>query len=64
MLVSCLAYSLTLKMKKISSSEMLVDFWRTTQRFIPEDTTLHLKFGFQHLRMIKDVPELVFKKNF
>jgi hypothetical protein len=37
MLVSCLAYSLTLKMEAACSSEMSVDFQRTTRRDIPED---------------------------
>jgi hypothetical protein len=40
MLVSCLAYSLTLKMEAIYSSEMSVDFQWTTQHYIPEDSTL------------------------
>jgi hypothetical protein len=34
----CLAYSWTLKMEKISSSETSVDFHRTTQSYIPEDS--------------------------
>jgi hypothetical protein len=38
-LVTCLAYS-TLKMKAICSSETSVDFQRTTQRYILEDSTL------------------------
>jgi hypothetical protein len=40
-LVSCSAYSSTLKMEAICSSETSVDFQRTTQRYIPEDGTLH-----------------------
>jgi hypothetical protein len=40
MLASCSAYSSTLKMQAICSSEMLVDFQRTTRRYIPEDSTL------------------------
>jgi hypothetical protein len=39
MLVSCLAYSSTLKMKATCSSETSVDFQRTTQRYIPEKRT-------------------------
>jgi hypothetical protein len=39
-LVSCLTYSSTLKMKVICSSETLVDFQRTTRRYIPEYSTL------------------------
>jgi hypothetical protein len=41
-LVSCLAYSSTLKTESISSSETVVDFQQTTQRYIPEDRTLRL----------------------
>jgi hypothetical protein len=39
--VSCLAYS-TMKMEAICSSETSVDFQRTTRRYIPEDSTLHI----------------------
>jgi hypothetical protein len=38
MLVSCLAYSLTLKMEAVLSSETAMDFYRTTRRYIPEDS--------------------------
>jgi hypothetical protein len=41
MLVFCLTYSLALNMDAIYSSETSVDFHRTTQRYISEDTTLH-----------------------
>jgi hypothetical protein len=40
MLVSCLAYCLALEIEATCSSEMLVDFQRTTQHCIPEDRTL------------------------
>jgi hypothetical protein len=40
-LISYLAYSLTLKMEATCSSKMSVDFEWTTQRYIPEDRTLH-----------------------
>jgi hypothetical protein len=40
-LVSCSAYSSTLKMEAMCSSETSVDFQRTTRRYIPEDSTLH-----------------------
>jgi hypothetical protein len=40
-LVSCSAYSSTLKMKATSSSETLVHSQRTTRRYITEDRTLH-----------------------
>jgi hypothetical protein len=39
-LVSCLAYSLTLKMRATCSSEMLVDLHLATWHYIPEDRTL------------------------
>jgi hypothetical protein len=41
MLVSCLTYSLTLKMEATCSSKTSDDFQRTTQRYIPEDRTHH-----------------------
>jgi hypothetical protein len=39
-LVSCLAYSLTLKMEATFSPETSLDFQRTTRRYIREDRTL------------------------
>jgi hypothetical protein len=36
-LVSCLAYSSTLKIEATGSSEISVDFQRTTQSYIPQD---------------------------
>jgi hypothetical protein len=41
MLLSCSAYSSTLKMEAICSSETSVHFQQTTRRYIPEDSTLH-----------------------
>jgi hypothetical protein len=43
-LVSCSAYSSTLKMEAIYFSETSVDFQRTTRRYIPQDGTLHERF--------------------
>jgi hypothetical protein len=43
MLVSCLAYSSTLKMEKICSSETLVDFHRITWCYIPEHRTFRVQ---------------------
>jgi hypothetical protein len=40
-LVSCLSYSLTLKMEQLCSSETSVDIQGTTWRYTPEDGTLH-----------------------
>jgi hypothetical protein len=39
--IFCLAYSSTPKMEAIHSFEMLVDFYRTTLRYNPEDRILH-----------------------
>jgi hypothetical protein len=41
MLMSCLAYSLALKMEATCPSETSIDFQRATRRYIPEDRTLH-----------------------
>jgi hypothetical protein len=41
-LVSCSAYSSTLKMEAICSSDTSVDFQRTTCSYIPEDNTLRV----------------------
>jgi hypothetical protein len=40
-LLSCSAYFSTLKMEAICSSVTLVDFQWATQRYIPQDSTLH-----------------------
>jgi hypothetical protein len=45
-LVSCSAYSSTLKMEAICSSETSVYFQRTTRRYMPEDGTLQLPINF------------------
>jgi hypothetical protein len=60
-LVSCLAYSSTLKMEATCSSETSVAFQLTARRHIPEDITLHnhrcenLKFSYK-LLIISYVP--------
>jgi hypothetical protein len=41
-LVSYSAYSSALKMEAMCSSETPVDFQRTTQLYIPEDSTFHI----------------------
>jgi hypothetical protein len=41
LLVSCLAYSSSLKMKVICSSKTLVDFQWITRRYIAENRILH-----------------------
>jgi hypothetical protein len=43
MLVSCLAYSSTLKMEGICSSETSVDSQGATRRYIPGDSTLQFE---------------------
>jgi hypothetical protein len=40
-MVTCLAYSSILKMEAVCSSEMSIYVYRTTQRYIPEDSILH-----------------------
>jgi hypothetical protein len=40
MLVPCVAYSSTRNMEGASSSEISIDFQRTTRRYIPEDRAL------------------------
>jgi hypothetical protein len=39
-LVSCLAYSSTMKMEATCSSEKSVGFQQTTERYIPQDITI------------------------
>jgi hypothetical protein len=39
-----LAYSSALKMEETCSFEIVVDFHRITQSYIPEDGTLHIHF--------------------
>jgi hypothetical protein len=41
MLILCMAYSSTLKLKMIWSSEVSADFYWTTLHWIPEDRTVH-----------------------
>jgi hypothetical protein len=41
MLVSSWAYSSTMKMEAVRSSETSADTQRTTRSYIPEDSTLH-----------------------
>jgi hypothetical protein len=49
-LVSCLAYSYTLKMEATHSSETSVDFQRTTLCYTPKDITLHKeKSSYTHI---------------
>jgi hypothetical protein len=39
-----------MKMEAICSSEMLVDFQRSTQDYIPEDNTLHVYRDFLQIK--------------
>jgi hypothetical protein len=52
-LVYCSAYSSTLKMEAIFSSETSVDFQRTIQRYIPEYSTL-LNHSSENLKYYKN----------
>jgi hypothetical protein len=54
MLVPCSAYSSTLKIEAISSSETSVDFQRTTWRYVPEDRTLKIIANYGMDRLLKD----------
>jgi hypothetical protein len=45
-MVYCLAYSWTLKMEAICSSETSVGFQRTTQLYVPEDSALQVYMPF------------------
>jgi hypothetical protein len=61
MLISCLAYSLTLKMKVPCSSKMSVDFRWTIWCYIPEDRTLFLvisEFPYRSVSHITDTVKL------
>jgi hypothetical protein len=57
MLISCLAYSSTMKMEATCYSETLVDFQRKTRRYIPEDMTNHLDV-YYHFYMTKCWPSI------
>jgi hypothetical protein len=52
MLVSCLVYSLALKIEAIYSCEMLADFQQTARLYILEDITLH-NHNCENLRSLK-----------
>jgi hypothetical protein len=52
MLVSCSAYSSTLKIEAICSSETSVDFERTTLRYIPEDSALRNVISQENVEVI------------
>lgn len=41
-----LTYSLTLKIESVCCSEMLINFYQTTWRHVPEDSTLHTQSVF------------------
>jgi hypothetical protein len=61
MLVSFLAYSSTLKMEATRSSETLVDFQRSTWRYIPEDITLQFIYTSTFPIDFQTQPESLFK---
>jgi hypothetical protein len=54
MLVSCLAYSSTLKMEAICSSKTSADFHRTTRRYIADNRTFQEETTLWILRLIYD----------
>jgi hypothetical protein len=51
-LVSCSAYSSTLKMEALCSSETSVDFQRTTWHYTPKDNTLRKCFSNKTLHRV------------
>jgi hypothetical protein len=55
MLCYCLVYSSTLKTKAVCSCEKYVDFYLTTQRYIPEDRILQRK-KFVKIMLNNSVP--------
>jgi hypothetical protein len=55
-LVYYLAYSSTLKMEVICSSETLIDFHLKTHLSIAEDRTLHARVCLELFRRILEVP--------
>jgi hypothetical protein len=60
-LVSCLAYSSTLKREATCSSGTLIEFQRTTRRHIPEGVSLPFGMAYtQNLRKTVDKAELKF----
>jgi hypothetical protein len=57
-LVSCFSYSSTLKVEAIYSSETSADFQRSTQRYIPEDSTFH-NHRSENLKSYKNFPGFI-----
>jgi hypothetical protein len=55
LVASCLAYSLTLKMEAVCSSDTLVHFYRTTKHYIPEDGTTVLKLLHTNIKIYSPV---------
>jgi hypothetical protein len=47
-LITCLAYSSTLKIEAVRSSETSVSFYRTTRRHILGDTIVHIFFSLAY----------------
>jgi hypothetical protein len=52
MLVSCLAYSSTLKREARTYSEPQVDFYQATRRYIPEEMAVHTHNGIYKYRYL------------
>jgi hypothetical protein len=62
-LVSCSAYSSTLKMEAICSSETSVVFQRSTRLYIPEDSTLQTKICSANIFLLRIIPTLCVTQN-
>lgn len=50
-LFACSAHSSTLKMEEVHSSKTSVNFYQTTRRHIPEDSTTESLFSISHIKM-------------
>jgi hypothetical protein len=59
MLISCLAYSLTLKMEVTHSSEVSAEYQRTTRHYIPEDRALNFRSKGNSLKVMNMNPNAV-----
>jgi hypothetical protein len=68
MLVACSTYSSILKMEAVYSSGMLVDFFQTTQHYIPEGSTLHANTIFQsiilHVKLLEKIGCIILRKRY
>jgi hypothetical protein len=60
-LISCLAYSLTVKIEVTCYSKMLVDFQWTVEHYIPEDKILHNDW-YEYFNPYEYIHSITFQK--